>query len=81
MDGPGENEPDLIPASHPRFCEAIKTDTPPYSTLFSRVFKNKTFHVYKLKKLKKKTKLKASPTFTGWLNAPSGMFNECVIVA
>lgn len=21
------------------------------------------------------------PTFTGWMNAPSGMFNECVIVA
>lgn len=56
MDGPGENEPDLIPASHPRFCEAIKTDTPPYSTLFTRMFKNKTFHVYKLKKLKKKNK-------------------------
>uniref|UniRef100_A0A672KSH2 Dpy-19 like C-mannosyltransferase 3 n=1 Tax=Sinocyclocheilus grahami TaxID=75366 RepID=A0A672KSH2_SINGR len=54
MDGPGENEPDLISASHPRFCEAIKTDMPPYSTLFTRVFKNKTFHVYKLKKLKKK---------------------------
>ncbi|XP_016410162.1 probable C-mannosyltransferase DPY19L3 [Sinocyclocheilus rhinocerous] len=54
MDGPGENEPDLISASHPRFCEAIKTDMPPYSTLFTRVFKSKTFHVYKLKKLKKK---------------------------
>ncbi|XP_056098543.1 probable C-mannosyltransferase DPY19L3 isoform X1 [Rhinichthys klamathensis goyatoka] len=61
MDGPGENEPDLIPASHPRFCEVIKTDTPPYSTLFSRVFKNKTFHVYKLKKLKKKNKAESGP--------------------
>ncbi|KAK9971958.1 hypothetical protein ABG768_025296 [Culter alburnus] len=61
MDGPGENERDLIPASHPRFCEAIKTDTPPYSTLFSRVFKNKTFHVYKLKKLKKKNKAESGP--------------------
>ncbi|XP_052417495.1 probable C-mannosyltransferase DPY19L3 isoform X6 [Carassius gibelio] len=56
MDGPGENEPDLIPATHPRFCEAIKSDMPPYLTLFTRVFKNKTFHVYKLKKLKKKNK-------------------------
>ncbi|XP_026071847.1 probable C-mannosyltransferase DPY19L3 [Carassius auratus] len=61
MDGPGENEPDLISASHPRFCEAIKTDTPPYSTLFTRVFKNKTFNVYKLKKLKKKNKAENSP--------------------
>ncbi|XP_056604474.1 probable C-mannosyltransferase DPY19L3 isoform X2 [Triplophysa dalaica] len=56
MDGSGENDPDLVPASHPRFCEAIKTDVPPYSALFTRVFKNKTFHVYKLKKAKKKKK-------------------------
>ncbi|XP_073715308.1 protein C-mannosyl-transferase DPY19L3 isoform X1 [Misgurnus anguillicaudatus] len=56
MDGSGENEPDLVPASHPRFCEAIKTDVPPYSSLFTRVFKNKTFHVCKLKKPKKKKK-------------------------
>uniref|UniRef100_A0A671QDD1 Probable C-mannosyltransferase DPY19L3 n=1 Tax=Sinocyclocheilus anshuiensis TaxID=1608454 RepID=A0A671QDD1_9TELE len=61
MDGPGENEPDLIPATHPRFCEAIKTDMPPYSTLFTRVFKNKTFNVYKLKKLKKKNKAENGP--------------------
>ncbi|XP_009301687.1 protein C-mannosyl-transferase DPY19L3 isoform X5 [Danio rerio] len=61
MDGPGENDPDLIPASHPRFCEGIKTDMPPYSTLFTRVFKNKTFNVYKLKKLKKKHKAASSP--------------------
>uniref|UniRef100_A0A8C1U9Z6 Dpy-19 like C-mannosyltransferase 3 n=1 Tax=Cyprinus carpio TaxID=7962 RepID=A0A8C1U9Z6_CYPCA len=61
MDGPGENEPDLILATHPRFCEAIKTDMPPYSTLFTRVFKNKTFHVYKLKKLKKKNKAENGP--------------------
>uniref|UniRef100_A0A3Q3JMI9 Dpy-19 like C-mannosyltransferase 3 n=1 Tax=Monopterus albus TaxID=43700 RepID=A0A3Q3JMI9_MONAL len=45
MDGPGENDPDLIPASHPRFCEAIKTDTAPYTALFTRTFQNKTFHV------------------------------------
>ncbi|XP_056317979.1 probable C-mannosyltransferase DPY19L3 isoform X1 [Danio aesculapii] len=61
MDGPGENDPDLIPASHPRFCEGIKTDMPPYSTLFTRVFKNKTFNVYKLKKLKKKHKAASGP--------------------
>lgn len=61
MDGPGENEPDLIPATHPRFCEAIKSDMPPYSTLFTRVFKNKTFNVYKLKKLKKKNKAENAP--------------------
>ncbi|XP_043100093.1 probable C-mannosyltransferase DPY19L3 isoform X2 [Puntigrus tetrazona] len=61
MDGPGENEPDLIPATHPRFCEAIKTDMPPYSTLFTRVFKNKTFNVYKLKKHKKKNKTENGP--------------------
>ncbi|XP_051557942.1 probable C-mannosyltransferase DPY19L3 isoform X1 [Myxocyprinus asiaticus] len=56
MDGSGENDPDLVPASHPRFCEAVKTGVPPYSKLFTRVFKNKTFHVYKLKKSKKKNK-------------------------
>ncbi|XP_053472501.1 probable C-mannosyltransferase DPY19L3 isoform X3 [Ictalurus furcatus] len=56
MDGPGENDPDLVPASHPRFCQAIKTGDPPYSTLFTRVFHNKTFNVYKLKKSKKKGK-------------------------
>uniref|UniRef100_W5KFV5 Dpy-19 like C-mannosyltransferase 3 n=1 Tax=Astyanax mexicanus TaxID=7994 RepID=W5KFV5_ASTMX len=56
MDGPGDNDPDLVPASHPRFCQAIKTGEPPYSTLFTRVFQNKTFHVYKLKKTKKKSK-------------------------
>ncbi|XP_022521008.2 probable C-mannosyltransferase DPY19L3 isoform X1 [Astyanax mexicanus] len=56
MDGPGDNDPDLVPASHPRFCQAIKTGEPPYSTLFTRVFQNKTFHLYKLKKTKKKSK-------------------------
>ncbi|XP_072527775.1 protein C-mannosyl-transferase DPY19L3 isoform X2 [Salminus brasiliensis] len=56
MDGPGENDPDLVPASHPRFCQAVKTGEPPYSTFFTRVFQNKTFHVYKLKKAKKKSK-------------------------
>ncbi|KAL1007129.1 hypothetical protein UPYG_G00082400 [Umbra pygmaea] len=56
MDGPGENDPDLVPASHPRFCESIKTDNPAYTSLFSRVFQNKTFHVYKLKKAKKRLK-------------------------
>lgn len=56
MDGPGENDPDLVPASHPRFCQAVKTGDPPYSTLFTRVFHNKTFNVYKLKKSKKKGK-------------------------
>uniref|UniRef100_A0A665WC79 Dpy-19 like C-mannosyltransferase 3 n=1 Tax=Echeneis naucrates TaxID=173247 RepID=A0A665WC79_ECHNA len=47
MDGPGENDPDLVPASHPRFCEAIKTDTTAYTALFTRTFQNKTFHVYR----------------------------------
>ncbi|XP_030620848.1 probable C-mannosyltransferase DPY19L3 [Chanos chanos] len=56
MDGSGDNDPDLVHASHPRFCEAIKTDAPPYSTFFTRVFKNKTFHVYRLKKTKRKSK-------------------------
>ncbi|MCJ8747321.1 hypothetical protein PDJAM_G00152110 [Pangasius djambal] len=56
MDGPGDNDPDLVPASHPRFCQAVKTSDPPYSTLFTRVFHNKTFNVYKLKKSKKKGK-------------------------
>uniref|UniRef100_A0A8C0WS93 C-mannosyltransferase DPY19L3 n=1 Tax=Castor canadensis TaxID=51338 RepID=A0A8C0WS93_CASCN len=48
MDGPGENDPDLKPAKHPRFCEEIKRNLPPYTTHFTRVFQNKTFHVYKL---------------------------------
>ncbi|XP_034151121.1 probable C-mannosyltransferase DPY19L3 isoform X1 [Esox lucius] len=56
MDGPGENPPDLVPASHPRFCESIKTDDPVCTSLFTRVFQNKTFHVYKLKKSKKRPK-------------------------
>ncbi|KAI7814838.1 probable C-mannosyltransferase DPY19L3 isoform X2 [Triplophysa rosa] len=61
MDGSGENDPDLVPASHPRFCEAIKTDVPPYSAFFTRVFRNETFHVYKLKKAKKKKKAESGP--------------------
>ncbi|XP_072321631.1 protein C-mannosyl-transferase DPY19L3 [Eucyclogobius newberryi] len=55
MDGPGENEPDLAPSPHPRFCEAVKTDSTAYSALFTRTFENKTFHVYKLKKKRKKS--------------------------
>lgn len=56
MDGPGENDPDLVPATSPRFCQAVKVGDPPYAGLFTRVFHNKTFHVYKLKKSKKKGK-------------------------
>uniref|UniRef100_A0A3P9L3S6 Dpy-19 like C-mannosyltransferase 3 n=1 Tax=Oryzias latipes TaxID=8090 RepID=A0A3P9L3S6_ORYLA len=55
MDGPGENDPDLTPAEHPRFCEAIQTDGAAYTALFSRTFQNKTFHVYRLKKKRRKT--------------------------
>ncbi|XP_035508462.1 probable C-mannosyltransferase DPY19L3 [Morone saxatilis] len=55
MDGPGENDPDLVPASHPRFCEAIKTNTAAYTSLFTRTFQNKTFHVYRVKKKRKKS--------------------------
>ncbi|XP_060900621.1 probable C-mannosyltransferase DPY19L3 isoform X3 [Labrus mixtus] len=54
MDGPGENDPDLVPASHPRFCEAIQTEDAAYSALFARTFQNKTFHVYRVKKKRKK---------------------------
>ncbi|XP_048118487.1 probable C-mannosyltransferase DPY19L3 isoform X1 [Alosa alosa] len=54
MDGEGENDPDLVASPDPRFCDAIKTDSPVYSSLFTRVFKNKTFNVYRLKKPKKK---------------------------
>ncbi|XP_078400526.1 protein C-mannosyl-transferase DPY19L3 isoform X1 [Cetorhinus maximus] len=50
MDGPGANDPDLKPSPYPRFCDEIKSSKPPYTIYFSRVFKNKTFHVYKLKK-------------------------------
>ncbi|KAM4593950.1 protein C-mannosyl-transferase DPY19L3 isoform 2-T2 [Odontesthes bonariensis] len=54
MDGPGENDPDLVPAAHPRFCEAIKTDGTAYTALFTKTFQNKTFYVYRLKKKRKK---------------------------
>ncbi|XP_044024149.1 probable C-mannosyltransferase DPY19L3 isoform X5 [Siniperca chuatsi] len=65
MDGPGENDPDLVPASHPRFCEAIKTDTAGYTALFTRTFQNKTFHVYRVKKKRKKNaKSSSEPSAT-----------------
>ncbi|XP_074522321.1 protein C-mannosyl-transferase DPY19L3 isoform X2 [Halichoeres trimaculatus] len=60
MDGPGDNDPDLVPASHPRFCEAIKTEDPAYSALFTRTFQNKTFHVYRVKKKRKKSNKNSS---------------------
>ncbi|XP_068174333.1 protein C-mannosyl-transferase DPY19L3 isoform X1 [Antennarius striatus] len=62
MDGPGENDPDLISAPHPRFCEAIKTDAAAYTSLFTRLFQNKTFHVYRLKKKRKKNTKSSSET-------------------
>ncbi|NXG74230.1 D19L3 mannosyltransferase, partial [Baryphthengus martii] len=52
MDGLGENEPDLKPSLYPRFCEEIKKNLPSYTVYFTRVFQNKTFHVYKLAKHK-----------------------------
>ncbi|XP_055450910.1 probable C-mannosyltransferase DPY19L3 [Psammomys obesus] len=52
MDGPGESDPDLRPAEHPRFCEEIKRNLPSYTAHFTRVFQNKTFHVYKLSRSK-----------------------------
>ncbi|KAG8437375.1 hypothetical protein GDO86_008173 [Hymenochirus boettgeri] len=48
MDGPGDNDPDLKPSPSPRFCDEIKRDLPSYTKHFTRVFKNKTFHVYRL---------------------------------
>ncbi|KAM3919562.1 protein C-mannosyl-transferase DPY19L3 [Leptodactylus fuscus] len=48
MDGSGYNEPDLMPSPSPRFCDEIKKDSPAYTKYFTRVFKNKTFHVYRL---------------------------------
>lgn len=60
MDGAGENDPDLIPSPHPRFCEAVKTDGAAYTALFTRTFQNKTFHVYKLKKKRRKGNPKSS---------------------
>ncbi|KAM8945999.1 protein C-mannosyl-transferase DPY19L3 [Pelodytes ibericus] len=48
MDGSGDNDPDLTASPSPRFCDEIKKDQPSYSTYFTRVFKNKTFHVYRL---------------------------------
>ncbi|NXY46160.1 D19L3 mannosyltransferase, partial [Ceuthmochares aereus] len=52
MDGLGENEPELRPSLYPRFCEEIKKNLPSYTMHFTRVFQNKTFHVYKLAKHK-----------------------------
>lgn len=52
MDGPGLNESDLKHSTFPRFCDEIKKELPPYTTYFTQVFKNKTFHVYKLSKKK-----------------------------
>ncbi|KAM6325023.1 protein C-mannosyl-transferase DPY19L3 isoform 2-T3 [Podargus strigoides] len=52
MDGLGENAPDLKPSLYPRFCEEIKKNLPSYTLHFTRVFQNKTFHVYKLAKHK-----------------------------
>lgn len=64
MDGPGENDSDLVASPDPRFCEAVKTDSPAYSALFTRTFQNKTFHVYKLKKKRKKGNPKSSEPST-----------------
>lgn len=55
MDGDGDNDPDLVPAAHPRFCEAIKLDAQAFTSLFARTFQNKTFHVYRVKKKRKKS--------------------------
>ncbi|XP_056881553.1 probable C-mannosyltransferase DPY19L3 isoform X2 [Takifugu flavidus] len=55
MDGEGDNDPDLVSATHPRFCEAIKSDAQAYAALFTRTFQNKTFHVYRVKKKRKKS--------------------------
>lgn len=55
MDGEGDNDPDLISATHPRFCEAIKSDAQAYTSLFTRTFQNKTFHVYRVKKKRMKS--------------------------
>ncbi|NXA34986.1 D19L3 mannosyltransferase, partial [Eudromia elegans] len=52
MDGLGENEPDLKPSLYPRFCEEIKRNLPSYTVHFTKVFQNKTFHVYRLAKHK-----------------------------
>ena len=65
MDGPGENDPDLVPAAHPRFCEAIKTDGTAYTAQFTKTFQNKTFYVYRLKKKRKKgAKSSSDPNVT-----------------
>ncbi|XP_051918627.1 probable C-mannosyltransferase DPY19L3 isoform X4 [Hippocampus zosterae] len=54
MDGEGDNDADLVAAAHPRFCDAVKTDSPEYAALFKRTFENKTFHVYRVRKKAKK---------------------------
>ncbi|XP_057698711.1 probable C-mannosyltransferase DPY19L3 isoform X2 [Corythoichthys intestinalis] len=54
MDGEGPNDADLVDAAHPRFCDAVKSDSPEYTALFKRTFRNKTFHVYRVKKKAKK---------------------------
>ncbi|XP_060110373.1 probable C-mannosyltransferase DPY19L3 [Heteronotia binoei] len=55
MDDPGDNEPDLKPSPYPRFCEEVEKDLPLYTAYFTKVFKNRTFHIYRLTKHKKTT--------------------------
>ncbi|XP_077569978.1 protein C-mannosyl-transferase DPY19L3 [Stigmatopora nigra] len=54
MDGEGVNDQDLVAAAHPRFCDAVKSESPEYGVFFKRTFRNKTFHVYRVKKKAKK---------------------------
>jgi len=45
--------PTLVESEYHRFCDEVRYDTSRYRALFTRVFENKTFRIYKLKKSRK----------------------------
>ena len=52
--GRGDTSPALGPSPPPRVCEATKTETAAYASLFRGAFHNRAFHVYRLKKKRKR---------------------------
>jgi len=40
----------LVYSDHPRFCDEVRYDQPEYRKWFKKVFENKTFRIYKVKK-------------------------------
>jgi len=40
--------PHLLPSEYPRFCDEVRYDVAVYRRLFTKVFENKTFRIYRL---------------------------------